>query len=623
MSNAEPRRRRPLLTCWIPWCFVLLSGGCFGGEVCDDEVDNDGDGLLDCRDPACSLFAECTSCGDGLLDDAEACDDGDRDDNDGCSSRCELEDCGDGRVASNEQCDDGNDVRGDGCSDRCQIDHCSNRRVENGEECDDGNLTPGDGCTARCRIEPGVLCGNARLDPGEQCDDGNRRANDGCGPLCFNEFCGDGVMQRQLGETCDGVDGLQLGDRCGGGCRIDQCGNGRLDANEGCDDGNLIDGDTCTGCRPARCANGFREAAEECDDGNQSGDDGCDRLCHVERCGDGIAQGREVCDDDDDDAFCFDCIPGLVRLEGLDFGASEVGVAGVVPPLSGISEADVDDRFFLSSDFTSLTTELLDHGSVLEPGNIGATQVLREPVRIDLDGRDPIDLVGCNGVVFLDTLVNRSPANNGHVFTQVGVPCQIPVTGDVDDDGAPEIYALGFDAVHRLTPPFDSGRVDRLQLVQGTNPSPHEIVALRGSPDVVVVADGGGNLSRVGSTALVSLGLRALLVFGADLDDDGADELITVADDVISVVDPPQSHPLEFAVRRFTRGDLDFDGVDDVVVIGRREASLLLSTQGHVPSRPFAVPLNSLAVVVGFGDLLFIGGPANQPAVAIRLRLQP
>ena len=35
---------------------------------------------------------------------------------------------------------------------------CGDGVIEAGEQCDDGNAAPGDGCGATCRIEPGWVC---------------------------------------------------------------------------------------------------------------------------------------------------------------------------------------------------------------------------------------------------------------------------------------------------------------------------------------------------------------------------------------------------------------------------------------------------------------------------------
>jgi cysteine-rich repeat protein len=60
------------------------------------------------------------SCGDGILDPNEECDDGNTVANDGCSAICTLE-CGDGILDPNEECDDGNTVANDGCSPICTL----------------------------------------------------------------------------------------------------------------------------------------------------------------------------------------------------------------------------------------------------------------------------------------------------------------------------------------------------------------------------------------------------------------------------------------------------------------------------------------------------------------------
>jgi len=63
------------------------------------------------------------------------------------------------------------------------------------------------------------------------------------------------------------------------------CGNGTIEGNEKCDDGNLIDGDGCdSNCTPTGCGNGIVTAGEQCDDGNLIDGDGCDSNCKPSIC---------------------------------------------------------------------------------------------------------------------------------------------------------------------------------------------------------------------------------------------------------------------------------------------------------------------------------------------------
>lgn len=98
--------------------------------------------------------------------------------------------------------------------------------------------------------------------------------------------------------------------------RRERCGNGIIETNEQCDDGNAAGGDGCSStCQTERaaCGNGVFElwAYETCDDGNQITEK-CDygltqcRVCNAECrlvagvvsvCGDGIVNGPETCDD--------------------------------------------------------------------------------------------------------------------------------------------------------------------------------------------------------------------------------------------------------------------------------------------------------------------------------------
>ncbi|HEU4578639.1 MAG TPA: DUF4215 domain-containing protein [Polyangiaceae bacterium] len=109
------------------------------------------------------------------------------------------------------------------------------------------------------------------------------------------------------------------------------CGDGALNDDEQCDDGNKTAGDGCSAnclvveqgyacptpgaeCEPAAiCGDGAVVGGEQCDDGNSGAGDGCTETCQLERdfacptpgepcvssvhCGDGLVAGDETCDD--------------------------------------------------------------------------------------------------------------------------------------------------------------------------------------------------------------------------------------------------------------------------------------------------------------------------------------
>ena len=79
----------------------------------------------------------------------------------------------------------------------CVSASCGNGILEGAEECDDGNTTPGEGCTAECKLEtdwacptPGspcistVVCGDGIMSGKEVCDDHNTLDDDGCSADC-------------------------------------------------------------------------------------------------------------------------------------------------------------------------------------------------------------------------------------------------------------------------------------------------------------------------------------------------------------------------------------------------------------------------------------------------------
>jgi len=94
---------------------------------------------------------------------------------------------------------------------------------------------------AQC-VAPEQLTVCAGLAPDADCDTG--AISGGCfDGVCLQRGCGNGILETD--ESCD--DGNQLsGDSCRNDCRSDEsCGNGVLDPGEGCDDGNFVGGDGC------------------------------------------------------------------------------------------------------------------------------------------------------------------------------------------------------------------------------------------------------------------------------------------------------------------------------------------------------------------------------------------
>lgn len=149
--------------------------------------------------------------------------------------------------------------------------------------------------------------------------------------------CGDGIIDRD--EACD--DGnTESEDGCAGDCRaieagfsciepgqdcrpIARCGDGVVASSEACDDGNGDDGDGCSGrcrlelgykckgepsaCERTTCGDAKTEGAESCDDGNLMPFDGCSSDCRTEP---QCAEG----------ACTSTCGDGLVLSEACDDG---------------------------------------------------------------------------------------------------------------------------------------------------------------------------------------------------------------------------------------------------------------------------------------------------------------
>lgn len=144
-------------------------------------------------------------------------------------------------------------------------------------------------------------------------------------------FCGDGDMDED--EECD--DGNKDNtDACLDTCKAAECGDGFTQADvEGCDDGNDVDDDECTNaCTKPVCGDSIVQDGEDCDDGNDVDTDPCTNACTDAKCGDGIKADVEECDDgdgDDQDECSIDCFaPRGVFITSTTKSGNLGGVSG-------------------------------------------------------------------------------------------------------------------------------------------------------------------------------------------------------------------------------------------------------------------------------------------------------
>ncbi len=289
-----------------------------------------------------------STCGDGAVGIAEACDDGDVDDGDGCSARCTVEPvCGDAQVTLPEECDDGAQVPGDGCSAACLFER--DEIEPNGDVATatalptplppafSGSLSAGDLDVFSFTLSQpaGVKLYTSSIGSTTACPGDTLIAFlDAAGAvLASDDDDGEGLCSKLEPPADIALKMLEPGEHfvrvkhssstgtlAGYALHVQvlwTCGDGAKAAAEACDDGNLVDGDGCTArcVIEPRCGNDIIEAGERCDDGNTEDDDGCSAVCAVEN--------GEV-------------EPNGDRPTATDLGAPDVVTAGAIDPLSDV-----------------------------------------------------------------------------------------------------------------------------------------------------------------------------------------------------------------------------------------------------------------------------------------------
>ncbi len=245
-----------LVDCADPACYGQAGGPqgqlCQSTESrCNDGFDNDGDGLIDCVDPDCATSPDCAG--------SEICDDGEDNDGDGLID-CHDPDCVDDPACEGvEICDDGEDNNGNGLTD-CDDPYCEEHPYCNPAEiCNDDIDNDGDDLIDCADPDCIGQMGNGGLCQAVEtlCEDGFDNDGDGFTD-CEDPDCAADAACQATPEICDnGIDdnGNDLID-----CADPSCdgqtgpGGGTCQTVETlCTDGYDNDGDGLVDCADPDC----------------------------------------------------------------------------------------------------------------------------------------------------------------------------------------------------------------------------------------------------------------------------------------------------------------------------------------------------------------------------------
>ncbi|MGO8997320.1 MAG: DUF4215 domain-containing protein [Polyangiaceae bacterium] len=235
-----------------------------------------------------SSTADAGSCGDGVVEGAEECDDGANNGTTGdpCTTSCLWVCIAGDPTRGNAACNTGNPCLG---TETCLANHTcqAGTPLGQGASCGTGEICNNGLCAQ-------AVCGDGIVTPPEECDDGsnNGTSGDGCTISC-TWVCVSGDPTRDctpsdpcLGQgTCNDTTHVCTagtpegnGTVCQGGLLAD---GGVLDAGAaGSGDGGGIEVCSSGDCIPGYCGDGIVEPGEQCDFGSGNGPGtGCELTC--------------------------------------------------------------------------------------------------------------------------------------------------------------------------------------------------------------------------------------------------------------------------------------------------------------------------------------------------------
>ena len=281
-------------------------------EVCDNGVDDDGDGKIDTADSDCKTAQP--YCGDGIVNNSEKCDG-----NAFLNNAVKCAAWSDSYISGNVSCNADCTVNFNACA---KAPVCGDGKVDSGEQCDktaftgnkknctawDSAYTSGKvSCNADCTVNfdacvkyvapPPEICGNHIDDDGDgliDCDDEDCASEKDC--QIPTTSCGNGILEFDNGEDCDGNAFLLDNNNCSGW--NPNYLSGKVTCNADC----TINYSKCVLKSPEKCDNGI-------DDNGDGYIDCLDEACMFTSACIVEQSNVEICDNgiDDDKNGLADC----------------------------------------------------------------------------------------------------------------------------------------------------------------------------------------------------------------------------------------------------------------------------------------------------------------------------